>query len=520
MSKIDELFGERIKENALDSDYIDKVETENEVEIKKIDKFLTVVLLLLILIIPLVVRVHFSDFVSPQVTGTDLDSGSKSDIFTFYKFVLLLIGTMILGLVFLYKVIFVGYVIPKSKINILTGILAVTILLSAIFAPNKTLALIGMYNRHEGTLTYLCYIALFFIASNIKYTAKQLSLFIYILYPFVIINTTLGLLNFFGIDILKYEFGRAILFSGLPEGSNLQEGSKFLATINHGNYVSGFAAVLIGLFLTMSLLDNNKVRSLINLFFALASFAMLLGSLSSSGFVTLLVILPIMALLVIKAKGKRYFATIFVLFFIVGSGIFTIMAKYNPQVWNESIGVILKNNPFENVQSAIGKVLESDKVYANEKVDYNFPNLPESGVGPGSGRLYIWGKTWELIKERPLFGYGLDTMPFHFPQNDTGKHENIETYRVIVDKPHNIYVGVAYGSGLLAFVFLLSFITMQLIAVAKKLVLKASLVGYSLFIGIIAFLVQFLFNDSLLGTTFIFWVLFGLFNDISKLNQT
>lgn len=512
MSKFDELFGERIKENAQNSSHRDKVETESEIEIKKIDKILTIGLLLIILIVPLVVRVHFAEFVSPQITGTDMDSGSKSDIFTFYKFVILLVGTLILSLIFLYKVTFAGYSILKSKLNIFTGIFAVMVLLSAIFAPNKTLALFGMYNRHEGTLTYLCYIALFFIASNIRYTNKQLRWFIFILYPFVIINAFLGLLSFWGFDILKYDFGKAILYSGLPEGASLQESSKFIATINHGNYVSGIAAVLIGIFLTYSLLDKNGLRSLINLLFALITFAVMLSSLSSSGFVTLLAITPFMALLVIKTNNKKKFILTGIIFLILSTGIYTIMASHNSKVWDETFGIILNNNPFDQDDNkAVGVNLSfGNKVFAEEEVEFNFPKLPESGVGAGSGRLYIWGKTWELIKNRPILGYGLDTLPYHFPQNDPGKHSNIETYNVVVDKPHNMYVGVAYGSGMIAIVALIVLCGFVLIKGLKSVVRENHIVLTSILIGSFAYMVQGLFNDTISGLGALFWILLGV----------
>lgn len=510
MSKLDELFGERIKENKQSAIVVGE-KTEAEIEIGKIDKVLTFGLLLLVLIVPLVIRVHFTDFISPQVTGTTLDTGSKADIFTFYKLVFLLIGTSLLTIVFLYKVFFVGYKISKSKINIFTGILAATIIVSAIFAPNKTLALFGTYNRNEGTLTYLCYIALFFIASNIKYSNKQMRWFIYILYPFVIINTVLGLLNFFGIDILKYDFGKSILFSGLPEGASLTERSKLIATINHGNYVSGFAAVLLGLFLTWALLDKSKLRSAVNLFFSLLAFAMLLGSLSSSGFVTIVVMLPIIAILIMKSSNKKHFITMALVFLIASSGIFTVMANHNPKVWDESVGMIIKENPFKKSKAAFEwKGFMPDIAYANDKIEYTFPELPKSGVGAGSGRVYIWGKTWELIKERPLLGYGLDTLTYHFPQNDTGIHTNIANYKVTVDKPHNMYVGMAYGSGLIALLaFVLLFSAILLRGIIDVFKANRPIVT-SILIACMAFMIQGLFNDTISGTAVVFIVLLGI----------
>ena len=55
-----------------------------------------------------------------------------------------------------------------------------------------------------------------------------------------------------------------------------------------------------------------------------------------------------------------------------------------------------------------------------QKRHFTLPELPESGWGPGTGRIYIWEKTLKLVKERPLFGYGLDTLMYNFP------HDNIE----------------------------------------------------------------------------------------------
>ncbi|MDW2876416.1 MULTISPECIES: O-antigen ligase family protein [Bacillaceae] len=508
MSKLDEIFGEKIKERV--SNRKEEVQlSEDQLEMKKADSILVWGLLLILLVVPLIARVHFSEFASPLVTGTSLDTGMKSDIFTFYKFVVLLIGTIGLAIVFLYKVVILGYMIPKSKINLLTGILAVLIVLSAVFAPNKSLALFGMYNRHEGTLTYLCYITLFFIASNITLSSKNIKWFIYVLYPFVLINTTLGLLGFYGFDILKTDFGKNLLFSNMPEGSHINEGSKLISTINHGNYVSGVSAVIIGLLLTWSLLDKNRLRSLINLLFSLAAFSMLLASLSSSGFVTLLAVSPLIILLIIKSKNKKQFIIVGMSFVLLSGLILSLMSSHNSKVWDESIGFFVSNNPFDDNKDVGLTGQFTHHVYAAEKVEYNFPELPESGVGAGSGRLYIWGKAWDLIKERPLLGYGLDTFTYHFPQNDPGKHANIETYTVVVDKPHNAYVGIAFGCGIPALIIL----CILLFVVLKHLfflVINNYKIGSVLLIFMLAWATQYLFNDSLLGINIIFWIHAGL----------
>ncbi|HZG59603.1 MAG TPA: O-antigen ligase family protein [Anoxybacillus sp.] len=515
---------------------IERDEEEDKLEMEKVDRLLFFGLILTFILVPILTRIHMTEYISPLITNTDiLDTGQKADVFTFYKYIALVISTIVLSLLFLYKVVVLRYAIPKLKINIFLAVLFVFIILSAIFAPYKMIALHGMYNRHDGTITYLCYLILFFIAANIQYNVKMMRWVMYALYPFIVINTVLGLLNFYGYDVLQLSWIKHLLYSNLPEGAKISQGSRLLATINHGNYVSGVSAVLTALFFTWALLDKNKIRSIVNLIMSLLSFAMLLSSLSVSGFLTLILIIPIVFLFIFKSLYKRKFVVTFATFLVGAVSIYVLMVNHNPKVWDETFGFFIKQNPFAKEQASstylesINKAFKEkgfshlfvpNQVHAetnNQKTEeeYKLPELPESGIGPGSGRLYIWEKTFELIQQRPLFGYGLDTLPYFFPQDDPEKHANIETYTVIVDKPHNMYIGIAYGAGviaLLAFVALIFNITLSTIKhlIKNKLTNDEHIIFASVAIACFAYLIQALFNDSIIGTAVIFWVLLGL----------
>lgn len=503
---------------------IERDEKEDKLEIEKVDRLLFMGLILILVFVPLLTRVHIMNYISPLITDTDiLDTGKKADVFSYYKYILLIIATVTLSLIFIYKIAILKYPIPETKINIFMALLVFCITLSAVFAPYKTLALYGMYNRHEGTITYLCYLVLFFIVSNVNYTEKMLKWSLYSLYPFVIINTLLGVINFYGYNLLKLNWVKNLLYSNLPEGAKITENSRLIATIDHGNYVSGVSAVLIALFLTWALLDKNKIRSIVNLSMSLLSFAMLLSSLSTSGFLTLILILPIVFLLIFKSLYKRKFVVTFSTFLAGAVSIYVLMASYNPKVWDETFGFFVKSNPFAEAQTMISelqKSLASSHVYAEtgsnqENKEYQLPKLPESGIGPGSGRLYIWKKTFQLILQRPLFGYGLDTLAYFFPQDDPEKQANIETYKVIVDKPHNMYIGIAYGAGVIAlFAFVAFIFNIALSAIKRlitiKLVDDQQAIFASVALACCAYLIQALFNDSIIGTAVIFWILLGL----------
>jgi len=513
MSKLDELFGERIKENTLNSTNHVLPDTEKDIEIKKIDRVLTIGLSLLILIVPLIVRAHFGDFVSPQVTGTDMDTGVKSDIFTYYKFVVLVIGTVLLGMIFLYKVFAVGYVIPKSKLNILVGIFTITIILSAVFSPNKTVALFGMYNRHDGTISYLCYIALFFIAANIRYTSKSIKWIIYSIVPFVIINAVLGLLLLYGKDVFQWDWVNRMVFGNLPDGSEINEGSKFWSTLNNPNYISGFAGCLTALFFTLAVLKENLVEKGLLLVISLASFSVILTSLSTSGFVIFIIALLLILIFAIISKSKIKNLSVYMVGIIGFSLILNIYAIKNPIVWQESVGFFISKNPYTEIQKSIGLLedISIESTVSAAENDFKLKELPSYGVSAGSGRVYIWGKTIKLISDKPLLGYGLDTFAYHFPQDDPEKISGLGKFNIITDKPHNLFMGLAYGAGIISaisLIFLIGFILIKwLINLFKG---KGSHEFFAVGIMIISFVFQAMFNDSIIGFTNTIFILLGV----------
>lgn len=516
---------------------IERDEEEDKQEIEKVDRLLFLGLMFILFVVPLVIRVHIVEYISPLIMDEQiLDTGKQADVFTYYKSRLLIISTAILSLLFVYKVAVLKYSIPRTKLNISLALLFALVTLSAIFAPYKTLALYGIYNRNEGTITYLCYFMLFFIAANIRYTQKRLKWALYCLYPFVLINTLLGIVNFYGYNVLELEWIKKLLYSNLPEGANLTEGSRLIATINQWNYVSGISAFFIVLFSWMSILEKKILRKVINGLFASLSFAMLLSSLSSSGFVTLVLISPLMIYVIIKLKNKKQTILSIFALFLVFAMIYVPFVKQNSRVWDETIGFFVSYNPFNHdakqaatldrtlhdvkslTLNIVERLVEGSLVYADEQ-EYKLPELPGSGVAAGTGRAFIWQKTLELIVKRPMTGYGLDTLPYFFDQDDPEKNANLRSYSVIVDKPHNMYIGMAFGAGVFALLFLIVIFLLWFIKVFRNIHSFSNIHVMSISLGLVAYLIQGLFNDSIIGTAVFFWVFLGLSLGFVERNQ-
>lgn len=550
-----------------------KIETRDSLEASKeqegIDKIIYISLLVALLIIPIFIKAHIAEFISPHLTF--MSTGMQADVYSYYKYVFLILLTILMSILFLYKVLFLNYEIRKSKINLFLAIFAIAITLSAIYSPYKSLALQGMFNRHEGTITYICYLILFFVAANTRFSVKQVYGFLYTLYPFVFINMLLGLSLFNGKDALQIDWIQNFIMASVPEGAQISEGGKFWATVSNPNYISGIGSVIAILFLTWAIFDRNKVRTVLNIAVAAMSFTMVLTSFSTSGFLTILVMIPIVLFLILMNANKVKSFIVLAVFVILASSIYVPLADKNPRVWTESFGFIIKENPFvkpplsdgtgtgtvshlskkinetmnfksnyhlkssrsaENNTDAFvnhlfnpflpGKAFAEAKSEA-ETMKYEIPTLPESSQSAGSGRAYIWEKTFETAMKRPILGYGLDTFPYVFPQNDIDKIAGLWTYNIVVDKPHNMYLGLLIGSGviaLLAFVLLVGSILSKCInAIWKRRNLQTENgVILSLFTASTAFMVQGLVNDSVVGSAVIFWILLGVL--VSIMNRT
>jgi len=171
----------------------------------------------------------------------------------------------------------------------------------------------------------------------------------------------------------------------------------------------------------------------------------MLVALSSSGIVSLVVVLPLIIAIayIISRDRKRTFitaGTVLLLFSLV----FMLLNAHNPKIYSETIGFF--QHPLTPGQGTINsEAVKLDGVY-----------LPASGRTAGSSRGYIWSETLDLIKQKPLTGYGQDTLAYYFPQNDIKKVAGIGSYNLLITKPHNAYLGIAYGSGIPALLALLA----------------------------------------------------------------
>ena len=489
---------------------------------KNIDKWIFRLLLLLLGVMPLIVLANVEEVISPLISNVDvLSSGTKGDLFTHYKALFLLVITIIVSGMFLTKIFFMSGTVKKTFLNYVLGAFVIAIVVSTILSPNITTALSGQYNRSDGAISWLCYVALMFIAMNIEYPKNVVRYIMYAMIPFVYINLIIITMNFYGKDLLQHTWMQKLVSITLPEGAGLSEGSTLLGTLNHGNYMSGMFAIMTVMYFVWAIVEKQIGNKIMGLVTAIASILVVLMSISTSGFLTVVCIMPFLIWIVFKSEKKSMSFALLGAYVVIAGISLHMFAQENSKVWDESVGFFVSSNPYVeevpqptsylNNEENMLATLFDNKAYASDQA-VELPVIPETGVGAGSGRVYIWTYMLDLVKERPLFGYGLDSLMYNFQHYNIDARANLETESVIVDKPHNMYMGILYGTGIIGFIaFIVLIFTITWASLKQVFKKQDNVVATVLAVGVLAFLFQGIFNDTLPGIGGVMWVLVGMF---------
>jgi len=157
-----------------------------------------------------------------------------------------------------------------------------------------------------------------------------------------------------------------------------------------------------------------------------------------------------------------------------------------------------------------GRITELSKV-ESAKLFANNPAL-------GTYRGYIWNRSIPLLKSHILVGSGADTFCAVFPQNDIAGRftNNAHNDGTVIDKPHNVFLGVGINTGcisLLAFLALFAGYLVQALKLLWHRDYKADFIPYisvGILTGTIGFLVAGFFNDSSVSTMPMLYTMLGI----------
>ena len=270
---------------------------EKEQKLAKQEKItfqvLWVPILILLTIIPLIVKL--SAVPTSEVVGDLFQTETYGDFFSQCKSVGVILMSIIM--VILSFLLFDKNKVKKDKqllVYLLASISFLGIsLIATLLSEYRQVSLWGMPDRAEGFVILACYILIFLYTIYIFRNTTDYKRIIISLSILIVILTILGVFQYFGNDLLMKNkvLNKLILgkqYEHLAENMQaVYEEGKVYGTLYHYNYMGSFGALVVPIFIVLTLFIKGYKKKIALGFMTLYSLFLLFGSTSRAGLIGL-----------------------------------------------------------------------------------------------------------------------------------------------------------------------------------------------------------------------------------------
>ena len=355
-------------------------------------------------------------------------------------------------------------------------ILIILSCLSLISAINIKTAIFGKINRYEGLLVWLTYYILMLNAMNIK-NKKYLYVIFSLIGIYALINVFYGL----------YQVGVFEKPTSFKIKSAWRYARGFFGnSMFFGTMMTIFYGLVFGLFIKVKVGIKKYILAVILLIASLGvimSGAM--GALATIMVIYIICLVEIIVLIVKKKENRFIYLASYVIGIVAFVSVFFAYTENHPKIKNDII-----------------ELFSQTKDISSGKIEKEY----------GTGRIYIWEKTIEKIKEAPITGYGIDNFRNAF---DSKLIDPIS--KKIVDKAHNDYLQRCLCEGVISGII---FVIFLLIIFFKGIFRKLPPIYYGLLLSFTCYSIQAFFNISVTRVAPIYFIIIGLLIGGYNINKT
>ena len=356
-------------------------------------------------------------------------------------------------------------IVQKDRINISLFIYFILLAASVYAAENKVFAIIGVPGRWEGLVTITLYMFLFITAR--LYLVPDEGLFKIILVTAIIVSIY-GILQTMNFD----PFPRDVLRENWSK--------RAFSTMGNPNFLGSYIVLIIPTSIYFYIIKKNIT--------GLTAYAILFYCLLSTGTrgAWLGTIASIMAFAAIHYMYFRYSKGEFTRYIILLVITILLLALYN--FYTECAFI----DRFLSIKR------DADEFLTNgDRADYS-----------GANRGFIWKRVAELIKKRPLTGYGIENLGEAFKKYYT--QDMIELWNEVryLDKAHNEYLHIAVTSGIPSLLVYLTFISQIILKGLFRL--KNCKTALLILSSVIGYMTAAFFNISVVSVAYVYWIFLGL----------
>jgi len=489
------------------------------------DYFLFIYLIIVVGIVPAIVKLR----AYVPIAGSERElipeafsyNDSVHDIFHYYKARVITIVSIVCGLFcILSSCLYLKDIKQEIKnalkrpIVIAFSVFTLFVLLSTIFGFTD-ISLSGASTRYEHWFVLISYILIFYAAYAFTRTSKNADIFMWIVSFSAFYIMGIGLSQFLGKDPLASRlFARLVYASHYYPGATISINmpGRVYTTLFNPNMAGVYGAMLLPTAAVCAVFF--PVRSLLKYVFIVLtglSFITLIGSGSAAGSVGIAAafVVAVVCVVIYLIKFKAFVPKkvyLFLLLAIVGIVLVCLM-------------------PFVN------KRIQTVAAYVQEKTVMTYelpPQLNPADFRPvrsvgfkgreafASGRGYIWSRSIPLVWDYFFIGAGVDAFALVFPNRDIVGSYLAWGTRVFADKAHNFYLQTAINTGFFSLLALLAVFAIYLWRTFAVLFssyendYRTLGLRFGVMLGVVAYLVTMIANDSTVSVSPVFWGLLGL----------
>ena len=379
-----------------------------------------------------------------------------------------------------------------SKIkNILPALIFIIILaLAVIFSQSPYRSFWGSYSRKMGYLTWLHFFVFFLILFfNLK-NNKQIKRIFHAILLASIVVIIYGLCQFLGFDFVNWYEPASVTF-------------RIFSTIGQPNFLGSWLLLIIPIIVWFLIRTSEKFKkdkstkqqikgALIVSLFLCAVFSLALTQSRGAwiGFFFAFFFFSIIYNFLQKQKRLSLLLTILLVIIII----FTVYMNFNPLFPKSNDSFLVSR--FKSLTS-----------------------LRNSTTG--QVRINSWETAIDLIKQKPILGYGIETQSLNYVkyyEPESALTERINTYP---DRAHNDFLDTLLVSGILGLVSYL-FLIASVFYFGLKNVFKnkSQLTILVLLTGLIGYLISLQFSFHVIPTAIYFWGYMAIILKITKIQDT
>ncbi len=354
--------------------------------------------------------------------------------------------------------------IKKNKAIFFLMLSFIFLFIACVRGTNVEKAFLGVRPRFGGFIAYIYYA--FLAILGYKLDVKYRKIFFRSIIVVATILSFLGLINSPGIQPYVYSQYSSIFFNE--------------------NHFASYLTYAIVLLIFCIYNDKNIIVTIIDMFCFIILNAMLTANNSFGSYLTVIFVLVVSLMFVIKNKLYVKYGVLVGLFIFV-----SLIVKING---SNPVG-----ENFKELAADVDVIKDYSSNIINDKVEESEKILEDRVVYIGSCRGELWYYSWDLIKKKPLLGYGLESLRDEFAQYPMHTSN---------DMPHNLIIYLLAVGGILTLLPYL--INYGILLVKNRKAFWMNKPKTMIYFIILAHLFSSMFNNTIFYVTSLYAVIFGM----------